>query len=116
MIGSLCFLQLIKLEKAKFIPLHTILCGLANLAGNEKPYKMELDTAKKEKANAAKVFYQLSRDGVPILDLELRYKGDFKSMPQFFTTKLIFLPKPGQELFLARFRGPTNPYQKCQNY
>ena len=29
-----------------------------------------IDTAKKEKANAAKVFYQLSRDGVPILDLE----------------------------------------------
>ena len=76
----------LKLEKAKFIPLHTILCGLANLAGNKKPYKMELDTAKKEKANAAKVFYQLSRDGVPILDLELRYKGDFKSMPQFFAT------------------------------
>ena len=78
--------DILKLEKAKFIPLHTILCGLANLAGNEKPYKMELDTAKKEKANAAKVFYQLSRDGVPILDLELRYKGDFKSMPQFFAT------------------------------
>ena len=76
----------LKLEKAKFIPLHTILCGLANLAGNNKPYKMELDTTKKEKANAAKVFYQLSRDGVPILDLELRYKGDFKSMPQFFAT------------------------------
>ena len=76
----------LKLEKAKFIPLHTILCGLANLAGNKKPYKMELDTAKKEKANAAKVFYQLSRDSVPILDLELRYKGDFKSMPQFFAT------------------------------
>ena len=79
-------LDKLKLEKAKFIPLHTILCGLANLAGNEKPYKMELDTAKKEKTNAAKVFYQLSRDGVPILDLQLRYKGDFKSMPQFFAT------------------------------
>ena len=78
--------DVLKLEKAKFIPLHTILCGLANLAGNNTPYKMELDTAKKEKANAAKVFYQLSRDGVPILDLELRYKGDFKSMPQFFAT------------------------------
>ena len=78
--------DVLKLEKAKFIPLHTILCGLANLAGNEKPYKMELDTAKKEKANAAKVFYTLSRQGVPILDLELRYKGDFKSMPQFFAT------------------------------
>ena len=76
----------LKLEKAKFIPLHTILCGLANLAGNKKPYKMELDTAQKEKTNAAKVFYTLSRDGVPILDLQLRYKGDFKSMPQFFAT------------------------------
>ena len=79
-------LDKLKLEPAKFIPLHTILCGLANLAGAKEPYKMELDTAKKEKANAAKVFYQLSREGVPILDLELRYKGDFKSMPQFFAT------------------------------
>ena len=76
----------LKLEKAKFIPLHTVLCSLANLAGNNKPYVMKLDSAKKQKANAAKVFYQLSRDGVPILDLELRYKGDFKSMPQFFAT------------------------------
>ena len=79
-------LDKLKLEPAKFIPLHTILCGLANLAGAKEPYKMELDTAKKEKANAAKVFYTLSRQGVPILDLELRYKGDFKSMPQFFAT------------------------------
>ena len=78
--------DVLKLEKAKFIPLHTILCGLANLAGNEKPYKMDPDTKQKEKTNAAKVFYTLSRDGVPILDLQLRYKGDFKSMPQFFAT------------------------------
>ena len=56
------------------------------LAGAKEPYKMELDSAKKQKANAAKVFYTLSRDGVPILDLQLRYKGDFKSMPQFFAT------------------------------
>ena len=78
--------DVLKLEPAKFIPLHTILCGLSNLAGNNKPYKMELDTKQKEKTNAAKVFYTLSRDGVPILDLQLRYKGDFKSMPQFFAT------------------------------
>ena len=76
----------LKLEKAKFIPLHTILCGLANLAGAKEPYKMEPDTKQKEKTNAAKVFYTLSRQGVPILDLQLRYKGDFKSMPQFFAT------------------------------
>ena len=78
--------DVLKLEPAKFIPLHTILCGLANLAGAKEPYKMELDTKQKEKTNAAKVFYTLSRQGVPILDLQLRYKGDFKSMPQFFAT------------------------------
>ena len=37
-------------------------------------------------ANAAKVFYKLKRDGVTILDLQLRYKGDFKQQPQFFAT------------------------------
>ena len=47
---------------------------------------MDPDTKQKEKTNAAKVFYILSRDGIPILDLQLRYKGDFKSMPQFFAT------------------------------
>ena len=78
--------DVLTLKPAKYIPLHTVLCGLANLAGNKKPYKILPDKAKKEAANAAKVFYQLSRDGVPILDLELRYKGDFKSMPQFFAT------------------------------
>ena len=41
---------------------------------------------KKDKANAAKVFYNLSKDGVNILELELRYKGDFKQAPQFFAT------------------------------
>ena len=47
---------------------------------------MELDTVKKDESNAAKLFYKLSRDGVTILDLQLRYKGDFKQQPQFFAT------------------------------
>ena len=74
------------LEAAKVLPQHTILCGLANLAGSKKPYKMHLDTEQKEKTNAAKVFYKLTRDGKSILDLQLRYKGDFKQQPQFFAT------------------------------
>lgn len=74
------------LKSAKVIPQHSILCGLANLAGNNKPYEMELDTVKKDESNAAKLFYKLSRDGVTILDLQLRYKGDFKQQPQFFAT------------------------------
>ena len=47
---------------------------------------MHLDTEQKEKTNAAKVFYKLTRDGKSILDLQLRYKGDFKQQPQFFAT------------------------------
>ena len=78
--------DVLTLKPAKYIPLHTVLCGLANLSGNKKPYKILPDKTKQEKADAAKVFYELSRDGVPILDLQLRYKGDFKSMPQFFAT------------------------------
>jgi len=47
---------------------------------------MEYDGDAKKAATAAKVFYKLKRDGVTILDLQLRYKGDFKQQPQFFAT------------------------------
>ena len=49
------------LKAAKVVPQHTILCGLANLAGHDKPYEMELDTVQKEQTNAATLFYKLSR-------------------------------------------------------
>ena len=74
------------LKPATVIPQHTILCGLANLQANRKKYKMELDTIKKDQTNAAKIFYNLSKAGVNILELQLRYKGDFKQPPQFFAT------------------------------
>ena len=76
----------LKLTPAKVLPQHTILCGLSNLEGNNKPYVLEVDKKKKEKANAAKVFFNLSKSKVNILELELRYKGDFKAQPQFFAT------------------------------
>ena len=76
----------LNLNAAKVIPQHSILCGLSDLQGNNKPYILELDTDKKEKANAAKVFFNLKKAGVTILILELRYKGDFKAQPQFFAT------------------------------
>ena len=47
---------------------------------------IEEDTKQKAEANPAKVFYTLSKQNVPILDLQLRYKGDFKAQPQFFAT------------------------------
>lgn len=76
----------LKLKPATVIPQHTILCGLSNLQDNKKKYLMKLDTEQKMKSNAAKIFYNLSKDGVNILELQLRYKGDFKQPPQFFAT------------------------------
>jgi hypothetical protein len=70
----------------KAIDLHTILCGLSDLEANKKPYKIAVDFEKKAEANAAKIFFKLSKAGVNILDMELRYKGSFTSQPQFFAT------------------------------
>jgi len=78
--------DVLNLKPAKVLPQHTILCGLANLDANNKPYVMEYDGDAKKAATAAKIFYKLKKDGVTILDLQLRYKGDFKQQPQFFAT------------------------------
>jgi len=76
----------LNLNKADVKPQHSILCGLANLAGHQSPYEMKYDRMKKYKSGAAKLFYTLKRGRVPILDIQLRYKGDFKQQPQFFAT------------------------------
>jgi hypothetical protein len=73
-------------SKGKAVDLHTILCGLTDLEANKKPYKIVVDFEKKAEANAAKIFFKLSKAGVNILDMELRYKGSFTSQPQFFAT------------------------------
>ena len=73
-------------SSGKAIDLHTILCGLSDLEANKKPYKITVDFEKKAEANAAKIFFKLSKAGVNILDMELRYKGSFTSQPQFFAT------------------------------
>ena len=74
------------ISSGKAIDLHTILCGLSDLEANKKPYKIAVDFEKKAEANAAKIFFKLSKAGVNILDMELRYKGSFTSQPQFFAT------------------------------
>ena len=78
--------SVLKLEKAEVKPQHSILCGLANLAGHQSQYEMKYDKMKKYKSGAAKLFYTLKRGRMPILDIQLRYKGDFKQQPQFFAT------------------------------
>ena len=74
------------LSPGKWIELHTILCGLRQLSANKQPYKIDVDFDKKANSNAAKVFFILSKDNTPILNMELRYKGTFTAQPQFFAT------------------------------
>jgi len=73
-----------KVGKGKAFDLHTILCGLRQLTANKKSYEIAVDFDKKEITDAAKIFFKISKAGVPILDLELRYKGSFTPQPQFF--------------------------------
>ena len=74
------------LSPGKWIELHTILCGLRQLSANKQPYKIDVDFDKKANSNAAKVFFILSKDNTPILNMELRYKGTITAQPQFFAT------------------------------
>ena len=76
----------VTVSNASVYDIHTIMCAIAILA--KKPATIEIDKSKTFKPNskAAKVFFILSKGDTPILDIELRYKGSFTAMPQFFAT------------------------------
>ena len=67
---------------ANVLDVHSIMIAMANLSKEET--KMVLDKQKTLSKNAAKVFFTLSKGKTPILEIELRYKGDFAAFPQFF--------------------------------
>ena len=77
-------------KELKSIPakgLYTVLCGLSALMdGGKTNYRMIYDKAKNTKSDAAKVFLTLMKGNLPIIDLQLRYKGDFKGQPQYTAT------------------------------
>ena len=74
------------ISNASVYDIHTIMCAIASLA--KRKSSIEIDTAKtyKEGSKAAKVYFILSKGEVPLLDIQLRYKGSFTAMPQFFAT------------------------------
>ena len=80
----------IELEQGKALDIHSILCGLAEMDSNPAPYKFVI--VKKHEIeellenNAAKIYFDLTKDGKVLLNMELRYKGGFTSQPQFFGT------------------------------
>ena len=56
--------------------------AMAKLSKQEP--KLVFDSDKTVQKNAAKVFFTLLKGNTPILEIELRYKGDFSAFPQFF--------------------------------
>ena len=49
----------------------------------DQPTNLVFDKASTNKANAAKVFFTLYKGNTGVLDVELRYGGNFKAMPRF---------------------------------
>ena len=70
------------ISSGSVLNLHSIVVAIAKLT--KQPTRIEFDSTKTGERNAAKVFFKMYKGNTPILDLELRYKGDFSSYPQFF--------------------------------
>jgi hypothetical protein len=75
----------VQLGKATVVPLKTTLCGLTRIDEKIKNSRFQIvtDDSKKGQSDAAKIFLQLKKGNVTILDLEIRYKGAFTPQPQF---------------------------------
>ena len=67
------------------MPLETTLCGLTRLEKmfKNKPYEIKINKEKSAKSEAAKIYLTLTRGNIPIVDLQIRYKGKFTPQPQF---------------------------------
>tara|TARA_B100000902_G_scaffold350598_1_gene360009 strand:- start:530 stop:1933 length:1404 start_codon:yes stop_codon:yes gene_type:complete len=70
--------------------LYTVLCGLSALNKGNTKYEMILNNARNRKEDgeegAAKVWLILKKGTMKILDLQLKYKGNFLGQPQFGAT------------------------------
>tara|TARA_R100000081_G_C4798769_1_gene162733 strand:- start:46 stop:1344 length:1299 start_codon:yes stop_codon:yes gene_type:complete len=67
---------------ANMVDIHSVMMTMATLS--KQSASMQLDRQKTFARDAAKVFFTLYKGSLPILDIELRYKGSFTAYPQFF--------------------------------
>ena len=74
----------VNVSNASVYDIHTIMCAIAQT--RKEKASIKVDAAETFKRNAAKVYFVLSKGNRPILDIQLRYKGSFTAMPQFFAT------------------------------
>lgn len=68
---------------ASVYDIHSVIVEMAKMS--KLPAKMELDS-ESLKPGKAKVLFNLKKGDIPILKIELRYKGSFTAMPQFLAT------------------------------
>lgn len=70
------------ISTASVIDLYSLIIGIAKMA--KQPARIEVDAKETFARKAGKVFFKLYKGNMPILKLELRYKGSFTAYPQFF--------------------------------
>jgi len=78
--------------------------GLALAYLRKQPKVIDIDKAKTQASNAAKLYFKVKSGQLELLDLELRYKGDFKSQPQFQA----FLTPEFKSLLKGQFGNARN--------
>ena len=78
----------VSVGQSDVIGLSTTLCGLTRLDELNKRlgYEIVINEEKSEVSEGAKVFLTLQKGDLPLLDLEIRYKGSFTPQPQFQAT------------------------------
>ena len=80
------------LSKGKAYDIDCVLKGIAHLEENPTKYNFEVTNRKDtsddnmDEGGAAKIYFDLKKGNIVIMNMELRYKGGFTSQPQFFGT------------------------------
>ena len=84
-IGSISSKYKVTISSGRVIPLRTTLCGLTRIKNKYKnsPYEVIQDVESTNSSSAAKIFFKLIKGPLTIMLVNIRYKGDFKSQPQF---------------------------------
>ena len=73
-------------SQGKIQSLNSIMISIIKLSNQPTMLTVNKDKTFQGDGSRAKVIFTLSKGKTPILDVELRYKGDFKAYPQFFAT------------------------------
>ena len=79
----------IVLEKGKVLDIHDVRCGLSEIEKEIGDWQFKIvgdELDEKSDDGPAKVYFDLMKGSKTLLNMELRYKGQFVPQPQFFAT------------------------------